>query len=339
MIHVHSGKAHEAPVFRKSRKPILVMGARPENAHGIFNPATARNGTLYLYCREEDAQGVSRIRAYTTADGAHIDREVGTVLEPKDITGTFERIGYEDPRGWVDPVTGKVYLVFVNNNGETQKNCIAESDDYVNFRVLGPMFPDDLPDKDGAIMGRRPDGKFIAVRRPMVGPTGWGMRVAIADKVEGPYHDIAEYPPRADWEGERTGASEFAHIPGVGYIGLHHGAVKPNGHWVYSSGLDLFNEYGEMIASAAEPQLFPETKIEQEGAEGKAILLNTGVQIVRKPCVPGAAKGKGRKYLRSYAGAGDHCVIVAEASLEDCVNYLHNPINKVNGVEKTFFSF
>jgi predicted GH43/DUF377 family glycosyl hydrolase len=230
-------------------------------------------------------------------------------------------------------------LVFVDNTGETQRNCIAESDDYVNFKVLGPMFPDDLPDKDGAIMGRRPDGKFIALRRPMVGPTGWGMRVAVADKVEGPYHDVAEYPPRADWEGERTGASEFVHIPGLGYMGMHHGAVKPNGHWVYSSGLDLFDENGEMIASAAEPQLVPETKIEKEGAEGKEIDLVTGV----------VAEEDGKKIdhvvsnicdakLRVYAGAGDHCVIVAEAPLEDCIEYLLSPRNRVKAPEKTIVS-
>lgn len=318
-------KAHRPPVFVKSA-PILRMGTSPENANGIFNPATLKNGSYYLYCREEDANGVNRIRGYKSKNGITIDQELGTVLEAG-YKPNGHPVGYEDPRGWVDPLTGKAYLVVVENNGKTQRNCLAVSDDYVHFKMLGPMSPYNRPSKDGAIMGRMRDrksrirtGEVIGVDRPMIGNILWGMRVTKAKDVEGPYEDVAEYLPRADWEGVRTGASEFVHIPGLGYIGMHHGASKPNGHWYYSSGLDLFNEQGEMIASAAEPQLVPTTRIEKEGAEGKEILLDTGlVEIVRR----------GKRFLRGYAGAGDHCVVVAEAPLKDCIDYLFSPRNRV----------
>jgi predicted GH43/DUF377 family glycosyl hydrolase len=102
---------------------------------------------------------------------------------------------------------------------------------------------------------------------------------------------------------------------------MHHGAYSPNGHWVYSSGLDLWDQYGRLIATASEPQLFPTTKYEKEGFEGKEIALCTGLELVEI---------KGTVYLRAYFGAGDHHVMVAQAPLPHCLDYMLSPINMVH---------
>ena len=319
--YVHTDStAHPKPHFYKYLEPILRMGTSPENANGIFNPATLKNGAYHIYCREENLQRSSQITCYRSRDGITIDEKAGIAVAPSKDPNAPDYVGCEDPRAYYDELTGKICLVYVGWNGKTAVNMLALSDDYVNFEKRGPLFHDGLPDKDGAIMGRRADGRVIAVRRPMISETGWGMRVSIGKTLEGPYDDVKEYRPRADWEGERTGASQFVHVSGLGYIGMHHGAVKPNGHWWYGSGLDLFDEGGNMLASATEPQIVPTTRMEREGVDGKEIALCTGLEII----VQGS-----REFLRAYYGAGDHFVMVAEADLQECIRYLLSPRNRL----------
>jgi len=314
-------EAHRKPVFRKIHEPILRMGTCPENENGIFNPATVQNGRLHIYCREENLRRQSVISCYISSDGIHVDEKAGVVLRPGK-EGEPDSVGCEDPRGFFDAETGLTYIEYVGHNGVTQVNMLAVSEkpyDFTHFRKLGPLYHDGRPDKDGSPMGRRKsDRKFVNVRRPMDEDEkeGWGMVISVGDDITGPYEDIAEYKPRAEWEGNRVGGSQFVYIPGTGFVGMHHGAFKPNGHWVYSSGLDLFDEEGIMVASAAEPQIEPTTDLEKGGPEGKEISLCTGLEKVVI---------KGREHLRAYYGAGDHVVMVAEAPLKDCLDYLLSP--------------
>jgi len=332
-------KAHRAPVFRKRKDPILRMGTCPENANGIFNPATVQNGVLHIYCREENMQRESVISCYTSRDGINVDRKVGVILKPGE-EGSPDSKGCEDPRATFDADTGLVYIEYVGHNGETQVNMLAVSErpyEFKRFRKLGPMYNDGKPDKDGSplgktsyqVKGKNPHRMYANIRRIMEGDL-WGMRVSIGNSIEGPYDDFEQYDPRAPWEGVRTGESQLIHVEGVGYIGMHHGAVKPNGHWVYSSGLDMWDESARMIASAVTPQIVPTTEYEKNGTEGKEIALCTGLEKV----VIG-----GKEHIRAYYGAGDHYVMVAEAPLKDCINHLLSPECKVGKPRKNVFTF
>ena len=311
--------------------PIGSMGDCPETANGLFNPATVKNGAWHLYCRGEDSYGVNRILCYTSTDGIHIDKKIGVVLDSPYPAGSQKHVGMEDPRGYYDKHTKKVYLSVVDNPGPGQANALAVSDDYVQFRLLGRIFNDCIPDKDGAIMGRMPDKRPLYVRRMMVGEL-WGMTVArgTTDSIEGPYETIHTYFPdskKRKWEGVRTGASQFIEVEGIGksgnswFMGMHHGAMPHNGNWIYSSGLDLFDEEGKMVSCASDPQIWPTTIFEKEGFEGKQVSLCTGLEK--------AVIGE-TEMVRAYFGAGDRHIMVAEAPLEDCIRYLLKDENLVS---------
>jgi len=300
-------------------KPIGSMGDCPETANGLFNPATAKKGKI-IYCRGEDAKGVNRILCYESRDGVHIDKRIGIAVDSPYPAGDEKHVGIEDPRAYEDHLTGKTYLSVVDNPGPTQANSLAVSDDGVHFNYIGRIFDDNKPDKDGAIMGRRPDGKPIYVRRIMEGEI-WGMTIAIGktEDIAGPYETVHTYYPRNLWEGVRTGASQFVEVKGIGksdnpwFMGMHHGAMPYGDNWVYSSGLDLFDEEGKMIACASTPQIWPTTVFEKDGFEGKQVSLCTGLENVVVD---------GTEVVRAYIGAGDRHVMVTEAPLEDCIKFL-----------------
>jgi predicted GH43/DUF377 family glycosyl hydrolase len=347
MSNVITEQKARPPEFRylNSAKPIASMGedipslSRPENdlvkrltEKGFFNPATVQNCSTRIIARAEDCNGVNRLVHFSASDGLHIDGLVGIALDSPYEAGTALHVGREDPRGYYDDITGKVYLSFVDNPGHTQTNSLAVSTDFAHFTDLGHVFDDGVPDKDGAIMGRRYDKLPVYVRRKMEGDI-WGMTVAVGktEDIEGKYEEVFTYYPTRDWEGTRIGASQFIELKGMGknggswYLGMHHGAGMPGKYWVYPSGLDLFDEKGNIMAVAATPQIWPRTEYEKRGFEDKQVSLCTGLELV--------VRG-GVQYVRAYFGAGDRHIMVAEARLDECIYYMLSPQCRVGKPEK-----
>lgn len=341
-------RPHRPLVFRKYEIPILSMGVWPstiphENtnlveeylrltAGGIFNPASIPNGTIHLYCRAETLKGENNILGFRTdKTGKRVVEYLGNVLPSGHKPGSFKHVGKEDPRGYFDWLTGKQYLSVVDNPGPTQYNLIAESTDYRHFNVVSKPFDDDIPDKDGAIWGRRKDLKPVYCRRKMVGDI-WGMTIAVGETedIRGPYKEIVTHDPHRDWEGIRTGASQAIELRNAGpngetwFLEMHHGASMPGNNWLYPSGLALYDENGRMIACSAEPQITPTTEWEIRGFEDKQVSLCTGLELVDID---------GVQFVRAYFGAGDRHVMVAEAPLNVCIDHLFRSENIVEGVE------
>jgi len=341
-------KGHRPPLFRKYELPILSMGVWPDTipkensptplieeymkhtSGGIFNPASIPNGVIHLYCRAEDDYGVNRILAFKTdKSGKRVVEYLGVAMDSPYLAGSSLHVGTEDPRGYFDSFTGKQYLSIVDNPGPTQRNVIAESTNYRDFKVVATPFDDGIPDKDGAIWGRTKDFKPVYCRRKMVGDA-WGMTIAVGEKtdIKGPYKEIMTHYPKKSWEGVRTGASQAIELRNRGpngetwFLEMHHGASMPKHNWFYPSGLALYNENGAMIACAKDPQIIPTTEYELRGFEDKQVSLCTGLELVKE---------NNTQLVRAYFGAGDRHVMVAEASLQECIDFLFCPENIVEG--------
>jgi predicted GH43/DUF377 family glycosyl hydrolase len=96
----------------------------------------------------------------------------------------------------------------------------------------------------------------------------------------------------------------------------------PGNYWFYPSGLALYDENGRMISCAKDPQIIPTTEYELRGFEDKQVSLCTGLELVEE---------NNTKVVRAYFGAGDRHVMVAEAPLQECLDFLFSPENIVEG--------
>jgi beta-1,2-mannosidase len=146
-------------------------------SRSVINPGPpiVKDGEINLFVRAEDHTGAgkwfgtSRIVRFTSKDGVHFEpREVA--LEP---TEWFETLGgTEDPHGPVR-IGRKYYMTYTgyNWNDKTARLSLAESDDLVHWRKMGPMFEDgSIPyrhgenpnwSKSGAIVPWKVNGEYV----------------------------------------------------------------------------------------------------------------------------------------------------------------------------------
>lgn len=138
-----------------------------------------------------------------------IKRFSDPVLAPGDSPTDIDYLGVEDPRiTYFDGAWWMFYcgVMPVDRPGTLEtclgSVCIAKSHDLVNWvkygavRGTGDGFaegdrPAKVGNKDAALFPHRIAGKVVKLHRPMSGPAeNWGTSIAVADNVEGPFHDL-----------------------------------------------------------------------------------------------------------------------------------------------------
>ena len=218
----------------------------------------------------------------------------------------MEEYGVEDPR--IVRLDGRYYITYVTVSRHGAATALASTDDFVNFRRHGIIFPPE--NKDVVLFPDRVNGDYAAIHRP---------NPAISFGT--PEMWIARSPDLANWGRHElllTGASEWesARIGGGapplrvegGWLEIYHGsqrAQRPGGVGIYTAGTMLLDpdSPARVLKRSAGPVMVPEADFETGG-------------FVTNVVFPTGAVDAGDSLL-VYYGAADTSTAVAEFSKRD----------------------
>lgn len=118
------------------------------------------------------------------------------LVEPTDDPMGVDYNGVEDQR--ITRVGDTFYMVYCGFNpnfpvDQRIQICMAESDDLVNWRKLGPVrgSANSYPNKDAVILPDAIDGKYVMLHRPMIGnQKDFNIALAVSASPTGRWHDL-----------------------------------------------------------------------------------------------------------------------------------------------------
>lgn len=306
-----------APTFaRAPGNPIL--RPIPENRFEsklVFNPAALDlDGSVHILYRAMDAANTSMVGYARSRDGIHVDERLSVpIFGPR---ADFElklgkpdgNSGVEDPRATI--LNDRLYLTYTAYDGVHAPRGAVSSIALDDFRAMQfqnwsepkLMTPDDVDDKDVALLPEKTAGGYVLYHR--VNGRICAAVLEDLDFNERAHQCIDILGPRPGmWDLAKVGISNPPiRVPG-GWLMLYHGVSE---YSTYRTGAALLAEDGiTLLARSADPLFEP---IEQWEREGE-------VHNVVFPC--GAVVRDGTIYL--YYGGADTVVGVATAPLAPIV--------------------
>jgi predicted GH43/DUF377 family glycosyl hydrolase len=306
-----------APAFvRASDNPMLEpIGENPFESRLVFNPAAIdHDGTVHILYRAMDEANTSTVGYASSKDGIHVESRLPVpVYGPRadfelKLGSPTGNSGCEDPR--LSVIDGVVYITYTAYDGVSFPRGAMSSiplADFIahrfeNWSEPKLMTPDDVDDKDVALLPGTVDGKYVLYHRV-------NGRIC-ADRL-----DDLEFKERARqcidifgarpgmWDGEKVGIAAPPIKVAGGWLMLYHGVSEQR---AYRVGAALLAEDGvTLLARSADPMLEPITEWERVGE----------IPDVVFPC--GAVVRGDTVYL--YYGGADTVVGVATASLSAIV--------------------
>jgi len=138
-------------------EPILEPRGDGFESLAVYNPAAVVvNDTVYLLYRAQDKARVSYIGLAHSKDGTRFERLSQPVLWPE---YDYEKRGIEDPR--IIVVNETYYMTYTGYDGGRARLCMATSKNLREWEKLGPVFPEWLWTKSGAILPIKVNGKYV----------------------------------------------------------------------------------------------------------------------------------------------------------------------------------
>ncbi|MDI3317368.1 MAG: glycosidase [Bacillota bacterium] len=283
---------------RLSERPIL----EPDPAHrweaaAVFNPgAVVRKGRVVLLYRGSDrpfrAEGepyVSAIGYAESTDGLHFARRPRPVMVGD---GGQARRGVQDPR--VVPMDDRYYMVYTAFGGRgpgDYRIALAASRDLVHWGGRRVLLEE--PNKDGALLPDRPDGRYYLFhRRP---PDIW---LAVSgDLHRWEDHRVILRPRPGSWESSRIGIGPQPLRTDQGWLLIYHGVDERNTYRLGAALLDPRDPF-RVLDRLPDPILEPELDWEREGLVPDVVFSCGAVDL-------------GDRFL-VYYGAADTRIGVAE---------------------------
>jgi predicted GH43/DUF377 family glycosyl hydrolase len=182
--------------------------------------------------------------------------------------------------------------------------AIAQTGDFHTYRRLAVV--SEPVNKDGALFGKKIDGRYVRFDRPMVGSTGHIWLSYSDDLVHWGDSEVV-LPTRPDhWDCTRVGASAPPIETEAGWLEIYHGVKDTAAGPIYRLGAALFDleNPARVIGRAAIPILSPREPYERVG----------DIPNVVFSC--GAIHEEATGDVKMYYGAADTCICVGTAKLE-----------------------
>jgi len=301
-----------ARVFTRAlENPILSPQGEGFESRDVFNAAAIDiNDTVYILYRAMSADNTSSIGLALSKDGLHIDERLPepiysprTEFEQKrgDPHGNS---GCEDPRAVI--IDEKLHMSYTAYDGVhspkgaitsiSVEDFLARRFDRWNAPVL--TTPDEVDDKDTALLPERVDGAFVVYHRvggqicaDVVPDLSFKKRISRCIEILHPRHGM--------WDSEKVGIAGPPIKAGENWLMIYHGVSR---HGTYRLGAVLLSPSGlEVLSRTADPIFEPVEKYEKEG-EVPNVVFSCG-QVVRGDT------------LFLYYGGADKVIGVATASL------------------------
>jgi len=299
---------------RHAGNPILAPSRWPYPINAVMNAAaTTVNGDTVLLCRVEDRRGFSHLTVARSTDGISnwvVDDEPLMASEP----GRREELwGLEDPRiTRVDELDAWV-IAYTTYGPGGPAIALATTQDFRTVTRLGKARGPE--DKNGALLSRRIDGRYVLFHRPMmvVGARSdvWLSRTADLHSWSPPEPVFAAREGNW-WDSARIGMGPPPMETPEGWLVLYHGVRQTVAGALYRVGLVLLDleQPNRVVRRSSEWVMSPSESYELSG----------DVPGVVFPC--GIVHDADSDELRVYYGAADTCVGLVTASLSDVLTYL-----------------
>lgn len=261
-------------IQKYEKNPILTKENVPFDVSSIFNAGAVKVGNEYLLiCRIEMSTGRSSFVIAKSKDGINFKVDEKPCLTPEDHGEYFEFVewGIEDVR--VTQINGKYYLAYTGYSKYMPLVMLAETEDFENFNILGPVT--EPSNKDVALFPEKINGYYWKMDRPTAEARcdiwinkspdliHWGDYKALAEKRAG------------TWEATKIGGSTPPIKTDKGWLFLYHG-VRNFGSDMYKIGamlLDLEKPWIE-IGRTTGPILQPDFMYERVGDVGNVVFTN-----------------------------------------------------------------
>lgn len=217
----------------------------------------------------------------------------------------------EEAKGWMRPhADSEPWFLRTNET----ISYLAATTDFVKYKRLGRITDAREDDRDVVIFPRKINGKFYMISRPVINEDR-SMWISSSD-------DLMEWPTREklysgveEWESGRVGAGCPPIETKDGWLLIYHGVNKNDG--CYRVGLMLLDKDDprKILAKTKKFVLEPETDYEKSGLY-KGCVFPTGVVVK-----------DGIMYV--YYGCADKYVSLVTAKLDDALEYLKLPENRL----------
>lgn len=298
---------------RHPKNPILGPHDFP-GRNAVFNPAaTVLDGRTLLLVRTEHRNGMSSLAVATSENGIdhwEVDRMPG--LDP--LYESFEeRWGVEDPR--ITKIGDEFHIVYVGYSPGGPLVCRATTTDFVSYERHGVLMPPE--DKDAALFPATFGGRFALIHRPVPAIVGAGAHIWLSLSPDLRHWGDAELVVEARrggwWDANKIGLGPPPLLTRDGWLLCYHGVRVTASGSIYRLGLVLLDldDPSTVLARGNDWVLGPQEPFERVGDVSNVVF----------PC--GWILRDDGDTLHLYYGAADSVVCVAEASLKELLDHVH----------------
>ena len=251
---------------RYNKNPIITKENVPFKVNSIFNPGAVKyNGKYLLLCRAEMPIGRSVLVIAESTDGYHFKVKDKPFITPDDHEEccNYAVWGVEDAR--ITKIDSKYYLTYTGYSKSMPLVMLAETMDFNNFILLGPI--SEPSNKDCALFPEKIDGYYWKVDRPTAEHRRdiWISRSP--DLIHWGGFKLLMEPQQGCWEQDKIGNSSPPLKTEEGWLMLYHGVRGFGLGSIYKLGVCLLDlEKPWLIKGRSqEPILQPETNYERNG--------------------------------------------------------------------------
>ena len=302
-------------LFARARgNPLLSPARWPYRINAVMNAAATMVGDeTVLLCRVEDRRGLSHLTVARSRDGVSnwlVDEDpliAPTPAHPEEIWGV------EDPRVTrVDELDAWV-IVYTAFGMEGPAVALALTRDFRSIERFGVICPPE--DKNGSLLARRVNGKFVLFHRPVSAFAGRAdVWISRSDDLRSWTSPEPVFGARAGgwWDSARIGIGPPPLETPEGWLVVYHGVRQTVAGQLYRVGLALLDldDPARLIKRCDEWVLGPSEPYELVG-DVPGVLFPCGL-------IHDAATGQ----LRLYYGAADTCLGMASGRLDRVLAYV-----------------
>jgi len=262
-------------LMRYGKNPILTKDDVPFKVNSIFNAGAIKFDDKYLLvCRVEMPNGRSSFVTALSKEGCRFIVDSKPCLTPLDHKECFKYVewGIEDARvTWIEE---KYYLTYTGYSKYMPLVILAETDDFENFKIVGPI--SEPSNKDCSLFPEKINGYYWKVDRPSAELRRdiWISRSK--DLIHWGGYEILSEPVYGSWEADKIGSSTPPIKTNEGWLMLYHGVRGFGISCMYKIGvmlLDLEKPW-IVLGKSIGPILSPETNYERVGDVGNVVFTN-----------------------------------------------------------------
>lgn len=303
-VRLNSGR----PILRAEMWTYPVGDSKFNRVDKVFNPAAEKcQGDTVLLVRAMDRRAFSHLSLVRSKDGItdwQIPNKPTLQAEPQ--YGEFKK-GLEDPRMvWVEELEEYIIAcVSFRDEYEDKLNGITliGTKDFLNFRRISkPLGPQN---KNASLFPRRIKGSFALIHRPIVSDRAQ-IAVSFSGDLKNWGGEQSIFSSRPwGWDSEKVGLGCPPIETEQGWLVIHHGFGGKANRFVYQVGLALLDLEDLRLIRRGEEWVFGPKKGDDE---------------IVFPC--GFTLGEEDKKLRIYYGSGDSKISLAQANLDEVLDYI-----------------